>query len=168
MLGLRWRATHFPPSPTTPFPVPNKPSHFCGCKATYLLTYYARLQSPLDTDVGEASALRAVEISEQLTQGGAALQSQPESCLADDAASTRWWADLPDSTPGSFFLWVSSSFLFLHFDTGFGLGYKKTTKEDMHRCINWLPVFRRIQELCESQGGCPGLRSLISLRFLWT
>ena len=42
--GLRGRATHSfsppptPPRPPPPFPVPNKPSHFCGRKATCLLT----------------------------------------------------------------------------------------------------------------------------------
>ena len=30
------------------------------------------------------------------------------------------------------------------------------------------PSIHRAQELCESRGGCPGLPSLISLRFLWT
>ena len=89
-IQMHLRATpSFPPTPPPTSPVPNKPSHFCGCKAAYLHTYYVHLQSPLDTDVGEASALRAVEISEQLTQGGAALQSQTESRLGDEAASTR-------------------------------------------------------------------------------
>ena len=35
--------------------------------------------------------------------------------------------------------------------------------------INLLfPAQYRVQELCESRGGRPGLPSLISLRFLWT
>ena len=32
----------------------------------------------------------------------------------------------------------------------------------------FVPRTVRAQELCESRGGCPGLPSLLSLRFLWT
>ena len=42
--------------------------------------------------------------------------------------------------------------------------------QSVWRCINLLETSScsRVQELCESRGGRPGLPSLISLRFLWT
>ena len=50
----------------------------------------------------------------------------------------------------------------------------KAVTDTLDNHCNWLDTqlsmdtITRAQELCESQGGHPGLPSLISLRFLWT